>query len=1279
MPDSESHALPGSGLPSISPDIIEQDEGETIDNIVPSRGYQMVPVVGLGGSAGSIPALQKFFAALPPRTGLAFVVILHLAPEHGSMLDSILANSTRMPVFLAKQDQKVEADTVYVIPPGKFLTLRGERLRLSPLEFERGKRVAVDLFFRTLADSHGAHSAAVVLSGADGDGALGIKRVKERGGLTVAQEPGEAEHPGMPHTAIDTGMVDWVLPVEQIAHRLREYFANEARLRLPAENGPELPRTTAAAADADEGALREILAYLRIRSGRDFSCYKRATILRRISRRMQVNGATTMEEYLHYLRTHAGEVGALQQDLLISVTNFFRDREAFATLEARIPALFAGKGPGDAIRVWTSACATGEEAFSVGMLLLEHAERLEAPPTIQIFATDLAEDVIATARDALYPATIAADVSEERLRRFFSKEPRGYRIRRELRERVLFAVHDVLRDAPFSRMDLVTCRNLLIYLTGDAQQRVLDVFHFALRPQGYLFLGTSESVEEESSQWTCLDKKYRLFQQNPGAKVGMPVPLGPETVTRAIEAQQSSRSTVFPHAVSFAAKTGAGLPSSAPPESKDVSWAELHFKLIERFSPPSLIVNRDYEIVHVSQNAGRMLHFSVGEPSVNLLRVVNPMLRVELRAALFRAAQENAPVEVFRVPAEIDDRTVGVDIRVCPAQEIAPDYLLVAFDLHESSDAHIHAAAENEPAVRHLERENEQLKRRLRDVIEQYEASGEELKAGNEELQAMNEELRSSAEELETSREELQSINEELTTVNHELKSKVDELSKANSDFTNLMAATGVATIFLNRSLKITRYTPSAVRLFNLIETDLGRPLTDLTHRLRYPGLNEDAESVLSSLVPVKREVSDGDRWFLAHFLPYRTAEDQILGVVLSFVDITEMRHAQEALRQSQERLKLMLENAREYAIFSLDLDRCVRSWNAGAEHLLGYREAEILRKSADVIFTLEDREAGMPMREVETAMREGSASDERWHVRKDGTRFWGSGSMMAMQDESRKIIGLVKIFRDRTAERESHLALEASEANLQLALGENQRARLQVEQAARSKDQFIAMVSHELRTPLTPVTMALQMLERRQDLPGDVNETVAMIRRNIKLEVRLVDELLEMSRISHGKLEVVREPLELHEVIQQAVATARGDFEAKQQSLTVKLEAKDDGVIGDHERLQQAFWNVLKNASKFSPEHGSIIIVSRTEERRMIVEIQDDGIGFAPEAQSQIFEAFNQTGGEITRRYGGLGLGLAITKAIVEAHDGSVHARSDGPGQGATFQIQLPLAGSEI
>jgi len=1262
-PDSD-----GSGLPAIAPDAVEEVEAGGLDDVVPTRGGRMLPMVALGGSAGSIEALKKFFEVMPADSGMAFAVIIHLAPEHDSILDEILGRATTMRVVQPCDGEKVLANTVYVIPAGKILSLTDGHLKVTRMEEERGKRVAVDIFFRTLADTHGPHATAIVLSGADGDGALGIKRIKERGGLTIAQDPDEAEYAVMPRSAMDTGMVDWVLPVADMPSRLLQYLAQESKLALPAEDGPQPGTEPAQESDEQEKALREVLAFLRLRTGRDFSYYRRATIVRRISRRMQVCGANNMSEYLAFLRMHPGEAAALQQDLLISVTNFFRDREAFEALEKRIPALLEGKDSTHAIRVWVAACATGEEAYSIAMLLLEHAALMKSPPAIQVFATDLDEDAITIAREALYPLTISADVSEDRLRRFFSREHRGYRARRELRERVLFAVHDLLKDSPFSRLDLISCRNLLIYLSREAQLRALQTFHFALRPEGLLFLGTSETAEEDGAAFLSLDKKHRIYKPFPVRLASWAFAV-PDGVTRETMRGRSTGRTFIHGPTFFGQNTAQTLEEAERGRARDVSWESLHFQLLERLAPPSLIVTRDYAIVHVSENAKRFLQFASGEPTVDLLRLIHPMLRVELRAALFRAAQGNVPVEAFRVPVTIGGVTKAIDIRVVPAQDVAPDHLLVIFAERETADSiTVQKHAEAEPAVRHIERELEQMKTRLRDTVEQYEASTEELKASNEELQAMNEEMRSTTEELEASREELQSMNEELTTVNQELKDKVDSLDLANSDLANFMAASSIATVIVDRRLRIKRYTPSAVSLFRLIATDVGRPLMDVAHRLRYADLEKDVERVLATLIPVKREVADGaGRSFLAEILPYRTAEDQIAGAVLSFVDITEIRETEHALRESQERLRLILENARDYAIISMDAERRITSWNAGAETILGYTAEEVMHQSADLIFTPEDRAAGVPEQEARKALAEGRATDERWHICKNGERFWGSGVMMAMHDAGGNAAGLVKIFRDHTPELCSMQALEE-------ALRETQKARAEAEAATRAKDHFLAVLSHELRTPLTPVTVALEILKRNKDLQAPVREALEMIGRNIQIEARIVDDLLDVTRITRGKLEIVREEIDIHEVIKDAVDIVRSDVDGKSQTVAVALGAKESRLWGDKMRLQQMLWNVLKNASKFTPVDGEIAVHTRNERGRIVIEVTDNGIGIEAEALARIFDPFEQADESVTREFGGLGLGLAIGKATVDAHGGTMHARSAGQGTGATIAIELPL-----
>ena len=1404
------HPAAGSaddGLPEITPDIIEQDSGDTIDDVVPTHGFGMTPVVGLGGSAGGLAALQAFFGAMPPKSGMAFVVILHLSPEHHSILAELLQRTTTMEVRQVQGRLKVEPNCVYVIPPAKHLSLADGYLDLTNISQRSGKHVAVDLFFRTLADTHGPHAAAVVLSGADGDGAVGIKRVKERGGLTVVQDPEEAEHDSMPRASMATNLVDWVLPVAEIPGRLVTYWETERRLQLPLEqeepsSAPAAPPSAAGRPPvAPDSTLHDILGFLRVRTGHDFTYYKRATVLRRIARRMQVHGVEDPQAYLRFLRAHPSEPDALLRDLLISVTNFFRDRDSFAALQAALPAIFRGKGPGDSVRVWVAACATGEEAYSVAILLKEYAATLDHPPTLQVFATDLDENAIQAAREGRYTETIAADVSETRLRRFFTREHGGYRIKRDVRDVVLFALHDLLKDSPFSRLDLITCRNLLIYLNHDAQTRALEIFHFALRGEGVLFLGSSESVDEDSPLFAVLDKKRRIYLRRSGVRSALPFAAerGPlmRKMLHALPAD-ASKEAVLP----------AGTPRPAAPpllrahaEDAPTSWSDLHYELVEQLAPPSVVVNQDHQIMHVSEHAGRFLQIGGGEPTVNLLRLIHPMLRIELRAALYRAAQTGGPVDTHGVPVEIDGVLKEVNLRVVPARSARPRFLLVIFQEQAAGPAAGTPAAEPEAATRHLEEELEQTKAHLRDIIEQSEASDEELKASNEELQAINEELRSAGEELETGREELQSINEELNTVNQELKGKVDELAGANSDLQNLMASTNIATVFLDRDLSIQRYTPPAVALFNLIPTDVGRPLSDLTPRLNYPDLTKDAARVLTELGVKEVEVADADgHFFLVRMLPYRTVEDRIAGVVMTFVDITQRRTMEENLRgsearfrtvsnlvpdllfstdaagkvrwcnerwvdytgqsvaqaqddgwvnivhpgdrernrrsfataiaegrsykdevrllradgtarwflvraeplrdaagqiaqwfgaktdiddfkrasaelvASEERLRLLVENAREFAIFSMDLELRVTSWNSGAERLLGYTEREIQGQSADLIFNPEDRAAGAPQAEARQALAEGRAVDERWHQRQDGSLFWASGALMAMRSPAGEAVGFVKILRDETGARQTREALEQSRQELLKALEETGHAYAVAEAASRAKDHFLAVLSHELRTPLTPVLMAVHMLGRNRELPADTREALEMIERNVQIEAHFIDDLLDITRITRGRLEIISEPMDAHQAIRHALAISAGDLESRHQPLTVTLDAAEHRIHGDATRLQQVFWNLLKNASKFTPEKGSIRLASRNEPGWLVVEVADTGIGFEPEAATRIFDAFIQANAEVTRQFGGLGLGLAISKATVDEHGGTLEARSEGKNRGATFIVSLPL-----
>jgi two-component system CheB/CheR fusion protein len=844
-------------------------------------------VVGVGASAGGVEALQAFFAHVPADSGCAYVAILHLSPDYASQLATILQQVTPLPVLPVSERVRVEPGHVYVVPPNQHLTMADGDLLVSPNTQPEDRRAPIDIFFRTLAESHDGRAVCVVLSGTGADGSMGLKRVKECGGAVFVQTPREAAFGEMPRAAIATELVDDVLPVAEIPARITAYQASLATVAIPveAEQRPEL----------QQQALREVLMQLRLRTGHDFANYKRPTLLRRIERRISVCRLPDLQAYAAFLIDHPDEVQALLKDLLISVTNFFRDPEAFAAFEQEVlPRLFQNRRSDAQVRIWVVGCATGEEAYSIAMLCAERTFDVLDAPGVQIFATDIDEAAIARAREGLYSASDTADVSPERLRRFFTKEDDRYRVRRELRELVLFATHNVLKDPPFAHLDLATCRNVLIYLNQTAQERVMETLHFAINPNGFLFLGTAETTDGTSDLFTSVNREQRIFQRR--YSPGRPLPL-PEL--------GSALREIPPRAAPQAARGGES-------GRERVSPTDLHQRLLEQYAPPSLIVNQDFAIMHLSDRAGRYLQLTGGEPTNNLLALIRPELHDALRTALVQAIQRQANVDVGSLPVRIDERVELVTIQVRPVLRLddpAQGVLLVLFE----ADAELTSTVEpilpvDEPAARQLEEEVLRLKRQLRTTSDRYELQTEELKATNEELQALNEELRSSTEELETSKEELQSINEELRTVNQELKVKVEEATLTSTNLQNLVNSTDIGTIFLDRNLRVRLFTPAARALFNLIPTDYGRPLSDITSRLVDGYVLEDAEAVLATLQTVEREVRTTDaRVLVLRVLPYRASEDRIGGVVLTFFDLTERKRVEEVLRASEERQAFLL------------------------------------------------------------------------------------------------------------------------------------------------------------------------------------------------------------------------------------------------------------------------------------------------------------------------------------------------------------------------------------
>jgi len=851
------------------------------DNVLagrPDKGDLLV--VGMGASAGGIQALSTFFENVPPNSGMAYVVILHLSPDHDSQLASMLQLATPLKVTQVKERTRVEANHVYVVPPNQHLVMADDHILASENTGIEERRAPVDIFFRTLANALGPRAVCVVLSGTGANGSMGLRRIKECGGAAFVQSPREAEFNEMPRNAIATEMVDDILPVAEIPKKIITYKLSLGSVEIPVDSEKRK--------EDQQHALREVFSHLRLRTGHDFSNYKRPTLLRRIERRINVRNLGSLQEYAVYLQQNPDEVTALLKDLLISVTNFFRDKKAFETLEQDVvPAILQSKKAEEQVRVWVAGCATGEEAYSLAILFAEKTLGVIDAPKIQIFATDIDEAAIAVARDGYYTLNDAADVSPERLRRFFNKEGDGYRIRREIREMILFASHNFLKDPPFSHLDLVSCRNVLIYLNHTAQERIMETFHFALRPGGYLFLGLSESAESASDLYTAFNRDIHIFQSRQITLSSYPVP-------ESVPSFKFTEPVVSPASISQENRT-----------RERVTMSDLHQRLLEEYSAPSMVVNEEYDILHLSERAGKYLQIAGGELSQNLLKLVRQDLRLELRSALYQAVQRQTAVDAKGLRVNLDGQTENLTIHIRPVfrqGDIANGLILVIFEPSATEDVKEEVVlSSDEPVARQLEEELMRLKTQLRASIEQHEFQQEELKASNEELQAMNEELRSAAEELETSKEELQSINEELRTVNQELKVKVEETTVASNNLQNLINSAEIGTIFLDRSFRVVLFTPPTRSIFNLIPNDIGRPLSDITNKLSDQEIIRDAETVLDKLQTVEREVSATDgRIFLMRLLPYRTEEDRINGIVITFIDMTQHKQAERVLRENE-------------------------------------------------------------------------------------------------------------------------------------------------------------------------------------------------------------------------------------------------------------------------------------------------------------------------------------------------------------------------------------------
>ncbi|QDG52994.1 PAS domain S-box protein [Persicimonas caeni] len=1360
-------------------------------------------VVGLGASSGGITALNNFFDVMAPDTGLAFVVILHLNPDFETHVHELLDAHTDMPVVQAESGMPVEADHVYVIAPDTQMSVDDGQLVLQRPR-QRGPNKAIDIFFRSLAKQWAPRAAGVVLSGAGADGTLGLQAIQQAGGLTLVQTPNTSGYDSMPRSAMRAGVVDEALPVEQIATRL-ETFAHYLGERIV---GPNTDEDETFAPDY----LGHVCEVLGKRVNHDFSQYKRPMLSRRIGRRMMLTGTRTPAQYLELLQDGDAESQALLKDLLISVTAFFRDPAAFDELQDKLDELL-DDATNDTLRIWVPGCATGEEAYSIAILAAERIEQMRRRVEVQLFATDIDEKALQKARAGYYDAAqLELQVSRARLERFFVRRGDRYRVRETVRDMCIFSSHDLVSDPPFSRLDLLSCRNVLIYMEPELQQKLLALFHYALRPGGYLFLGPAESIRGRDNLFRVVDSSSKIFRARE-----LPKDIPPSFP---VFDQLAKRRHHSPYA-----KARAEL---SPHELGRV----FQQRLLDRFGPASALVDDNGRVLYFSGHLGRFLEHRSGPVEDHIVELARPELRLHLRTTLHKARSQREEVLTSNVRIAMGDQIEHYDLVVSPLQATPnSEHLWMVVFRPVSTDKplidQVHEGLANidqNEVIDQLEAELEATRDHLESTIAQLETANEELKSSNEELLSMNEELQSSNEEMQTSKVELQSVNQELETVNDTLETKVAELDTANADLMNLFESTRVPTVFLDRELRIKQFTPAAKEIFRLIKADVGRPLADITLRVSGVDLLDEVQNVLETLTPTEVRVESNaegpQRTYLLRIHPYRTLDDVIDGAVLTFVDVTELEETSRRLRiretqqacvaklgvealssphfsqfiqeavqavcetlssdaggifRLQDDTQLKLEAGcgwpqddadavslpvehNSLASYTLRMEGAVLCDDLHAENRFQPSKVVEARRMASSlscvihntdgtygVLAVYSKEAGafrdddanflVSVANVITSalgrkerLEELHASEERlramadtvpvlmWLSEPERAYSWfnkrwleftgrdlsqeidGGWTAGLHPDEREEVIGmhqqtfaerrpLKADFRLRRADGEYRwVSLRAQpwyspDGSYMGSIGacidvtDRREFEQALQRADELKDEFLAMLGHELRNPLAAITTAVDLLDMLAVDNDELGKIHDILDRQSEHMKRLLDGLLDVTRIERGKMRLQHEIFDLNDLITHVVDDWRSRIEHAQINLKLHIDEAPLWTSGDRTRLMQVVNNLLSNAVKFTEAPGRICVESRTERDMAVLQFRDTGAGIAPEAFEAIFEPFRQAEQTIDRSEGGLGMGLPLAKGLVEAHGGTITVESDGPGEGSTFTVRLPLS----
>jgi two-component system CheB/CheR fusion protein len=1197
------------------------------------------PVVGIGASAGGLEAFSELLRGLPEDTGMAFVVISHLHPGHPSALAEILSHATRMPVQEVTDEPAIEPNRVYVIPPARNMVVVGRHLQLLPRAVAGAQR-PIDIFFRSLAAARRQRSIGVVLSGTANDGALGLEEIKGAGGITYAQDD-SAAHGGMPHNAVATGCVDLVLRPAEIARDLVRVASHPYVAPLPA------PSAEPGATHPEPEALAQILKTIRNGRGIDFSSYKGAMLLRRISRRMLLQGFEKLAQYDQFLKDHPEELDALYHDILINVTSFFRDPEMFEALKSSVfPALVDQHGGDVILRAWVLGCSTGEEAYSLAMAFLEFKERSQCPHSLQILASDLNEEGIVTARAGIYSKGITTDVSPQRLRRFFEEVDGHYRVTKVVREMCVFSRHNALVDPPFSRLDLVLCRNVLIYFGASLQERLLPILHYALRPGGRLVLGSAETVGSSNALFELLDGKHRIYANRAGAGARL----------------------------AFDYRAGEARPpgfASRPHDAVRIDLLEEADRiLLSRYAPAAVLVNPAEEILQFRGDTSAFIAPASGRASLNLLKLVRPELVAAVRAALDAARKSAGPIHQKEIPFGQG----AVDLEVLPVREAAEGAFLIIFresaPLRGDSETGgslgklLHwgrtPAPGTKPASPAAEQEIARLTHELaltrayaQSLVEQHETAAADLQSANEEAQSSNEELQSINEELETSKEEIQSSNEELVTVNEELNRRNAELTRSNDDLTNLFASVDVPILILGKGLEVRRFNQSAEDLLRLVRGDVGRPIGHVKLNL-VTEFQDALEEVVRTLVAKELEVQDRDgRWFLLRIRPYWTLDNRIEGAVLAFLEV-------DSLRRARAYAEAIVSNVGSPLVV-LDPKLRVRTVNRAFCEMFKVSPGETV---GQLLYDLGNGQWNIPeLRRLLEDILPGKTSFHSFRVERN---FASIGPRTMLLDARRF---------NPSDETEGALLLSILDVTESERLTTELKQRVtELASADRRRSDFLAVLSHELRSPLNAICGWVNVIRHAGATEDALERGIEAIDRNSRLQARLIADLVDVHRLDSGKVRLDVAPVDIRSIVEQAIEAVLPRAAEKEIGIERDIDPGPLVVKGDAGRLHQALGNLLVNAIKFTPRKGSIQVVLRGSSSEAVISIRDTGIGIDAQSMPQLFQRFRQVDSATSRIQGGLGLGLSIAKQLVELHGGKVAVESEGAGKGSTFTITLPL-----